>query len=113
MSERAIQIRRIGKDVVVTLPKAKGGLKHLQEKINATEEPGFRLYAYWFFLRLPKELHSDSRIYVVCEGYLRGYFTIYEILHDNRVIFEMWYPVDQIQMKGFQGFRYYKKEDES
>ena len=112
MGDRSIQIRRIGKDIIVTLPLSKGGIKHLQEKIKAVEESD-SMVAYWEFSRLPKELHFDSRIYIVCEGYLRGYFTIYDILQDSRVIFEMWYSIDIVQMKGFQGFRYYKKEDDS
>ncbi len=98
----------MNKDIIVTLPKSRGGVFHLQQKIQATQ---FSIIGtYWEFSRLPKQLGDDSRIYVVCDGFLRGYFTISRI-EKNIVFLLRWTDIEYIEMQGFQGFRYYTRPD--
>jgi len=59
-------------DIIVTLPK-RYGLKHLQEKIAAISSPTWG-EAWWDFRRFPKKLESFDRVFIVCEGMIRGSF---------------------------------------
>ena len=101
-------------DIIVTLPKSRGGITHLNEKLEAVyyAEMGQDIIAYWEFSRMPKKLDMKSKIYVVCEGYLRGYFTISDI-EETRVILVSWNYVEQVEMVGFQGYRYYQGSDKN
>lgn len=118
-------------DIVVTLPK--GDLNHLNEKILAAEEERI---VWWDMKREPKQFSSE-RVFVVCAGKVRGYFTVDYIIHNYdytaayaapkisifrqeyhkipiddeveiRIFFDEWVPINPIEMKGFQGFRYRK-----
>lgn len=94
-------------NVIVTLPLASGGLKHLQEKIQATRTGR----AFWEFTRPPKHLIEGDRIYIVCEGAVRGFFIADELssqwFGDLVVYLDNWNALGKpIPMKGFQGFRY-------
>lgn len=60
-------------DIIVTMPKSKGGLKHLQEKIAFIEELGG--YAWWWVKRA-KDLRTCDHVHIVSEGRLWGCFTI-------------------------------------
>lgn len=59
-------------DIMVTMPKSVGGLKHLQEKIDNLEDDGYA----WWWVTGAKELTAQDFVRVVCEGRLRGLFTI-------------------------------------
>lgn len=59
-------------DIMVTMPKSAGGLKHLQEKIDNLEDGGYA----WWWVTGAKELTAQDFVRVVCEGRLRGLFTI-------------------------------------
>lgn len=64
-------------DIFVTMPKSRGGLKHLQEKIdfatgNHLDGEGYA----WWWVKAAKELTVHSFVDVVCEGRLRGRFGI-------------------------------------
>lgn len=59
-------------DIMVTMPKSAGGLKHLQEKIDHLEDGGYA----WWWVKGAKELTAQDFVHVVCEGRLRGLFTI-------------------------------------
>lgn len=67
-------IRRAQRDLLVTLPKSQGGLTALEEKKWSVE------YAevYWEFKRKPKYLLRGLRLFIACEGKLRGSFLIDE-----------------------------------
>jgi len=92
-------------DVMVTLPKSRGGLEHLYDKAFA-----FGMEPYWEFRRRPKNLEIGDRLFVICDGALRGSFDVYEILHEEGMWYAYlsdWKPIEPpIPMKGFQGFRY-------
>ena len=97
-------------DIIITLPKSRGGYFHLLEKIQATQSS--IIGSWWEFSRLPKKLDLTSKIYVVCEGYLRGYFTISRIDQYQNVVFLLsWQEIEPKEMKGFQGYRYYQEEE--
>ncbi len=101
-------------DVLVTLPISRGGLEHLEEKILATLDftgelllsNGYSMIVFWEFNRIPKKLNAGDRLFVVCEGYVRGSFYV-SGLEEHRVILNSWKKLEPIQkMKGFQGYRY-------
>ena len=93
-------------DVLVTLPISRGGLKHLEEKILATLD--YSMIVFWEFNRIPKKLNAGDKLFVVCEGYVRGSFYV-SGLEEHRVILNSWKKLEPIQkMKGFQGYRYTK-----
>ena len=120
-------------DIVVTLPK--GNMGHLYEKIDATKEDEL---TWWDMKRQPNRFNDDEKVFVVCAGKVRGFFTVayirhhfpyavpyaaqkigylheiyYEIPIDDdeteiRIFFDEWTAIKPIKMKGFQGFRYRK-----
>lgn len=117
-------------DIIVTLPK--GNLFHLDEKILATEEDRI---TWWDMKREPKSLNTNDKVFLVCGGFVHGYFTIIKTRHNYdytaayaapkisifdqpyydipieddiefRIFFDEWFSIKLIKMKGFQGFRY-------
>lgn len=62
-------------DIIVTMPKSRGGLKHLQQKIDYVRGTFEKGYAWWW-VKKAKELTTDSNVLIVCEGRLRGWFTV-------------------------------------
>lgn len=91
-------------NVLVTLPKSRGGLKHLEEKILASLN--YSKIVFWEFKRIPKKLNVGDHLYITCEGYIRGSFFVSKI-EDYRVILTNWTPLETIEkVKGFQGYRY-------
>ena len=91
-------------DVLVTLPISRGGLKHLDEKILATLN--YSMEVFWEFKRVPIQLDVGDKLFVVCEGHIRGSFYVSSI-EEYRVILNRWKKLEPIQkMKGFQGYRY-------
>ena len=61
----------------VTLPKSAGGLKHLEQKIGYVNDewPYEQGYAWWWVTKA-NELTPDDFVEIVCEGRLRGAFSI-------------------------------------
>ena len=59
-------------------------------------------------------MKEESRLYIVCEGLVRGYFTIVDfefILDSCKVYLSEWTRLlPPIPMKGFQGFRYWNND---
>jgi len=60
-------------DIIVTMPKNRGGLTHLQEKIDFTQKDDG--YAWWW-VKQANMLHSNDYVHIVCDGRLRGCFSI-------------------------------------
>ncbi len=107
------------KNVIVTLPIKEGGCDHLRDKILALDDGE----AWWNFSRLPLHIDVDSKLYIVCDGAIRGYFVVegfepepiqgkYHPTNDYfQVFLRNWTILDPPKpMKGFQGFRYWKDE---
>ena len=97
------------KDIVVTLPKNRGGVKHLQDKISALEEHGMSIS--WEFKGIPNALDVGSRLYIVSEGLLHGYFRVSVINYDsNTVKLDYWGALPKpILYDSFRGFRYMQR----
>lgn len=116
-------------DIVVTLPNS--NFDHLQEKIEALEDS----WSWWDMGREPTKLTENDKVFVVCGRSVHGYFTISHILHEGdystakavlhstmdmiravgipmgdwiRIVFRTWQSIEEINMKGFQSFRYRK-----
>jgi len=89
-------------DVKVTLPKSRGGLEHLYDKADA-----IGMIPTWEFGRFPKDLQIGDRLYVVCEGFLRGYFIVEEI-EPGLVHLGEWvgFEDDPIPHEPVRGFQY-------
>lgn len=109
------------KDVIVTVPMSRGGCEYLKEKIKASQNPDWDVW--WEFSRLPKDLAIGSKLFMVCEGFVRGYFVVkemepepiqgkYPIFDYFQVFLKDWTPFDfgPVPMKGFQGYRNVKEE---
>jgi hypothetical protein len=136
------------RDIVVTVTKTSGGLVELEKKIKALElyesddwGDGDHVYAYWNMWndkRLPKDFDrlGDDRVFIICEGYLRGFFKVWfcrprptlenakvamritnerrnaekEVpFHDHialQIVFRSWHPVVPIAMASVRGFKY-------
>ena len=91
-------------DVLVTLPISRGGLSHLNEKVLATQN--LDTIAYWEFKRIPKSVNIGDRLYVLCEGFVRGYFHI-ESIDTSLVVITDWNELKPIkEMLGFRGYKY-------
>lgn len=98
------------RDVIVTVPKARGGCMHLEQKIEATEGYG---EAWWEFARLPKDLKEGSKLYIICEGYIRGSFTVIYIEQKPyfyMALLENWTPLERPIPFKVRGFQYMTKE---
>jgi len=92
-------------DIVVTLPIERGGLFHLHEKAEES--------SYWAMKRKPKNITSESRVFICTEGKVHGYFKIekYQWEDGEFIIYfddESWTEIKIISMRGFQGFHYRK-----
>lgn len=96
-------------DIVVTLPISAGGMNHLQEKIDAC--PG----AYWYLSDQPRYMGPNDKVFICCEGWVRGYFTVREAVWEENasgwdsqfyISFEEWVSINPILTRGFPGFRY-------
>jgi len=59
-------------DIMVTMPKSAGGMKHLQEKIENLMDDGYA----WWWVTGAKELTSKDFVHIVCNGRFRGLFAI-------------------------------------
>ncbi len=95
-------------DILVTLPISRGGLKHLGEKILASLN--YSKLVFWEFKRIPKKLAVGDRLFIVCEGFIRGSFYV-SSMEKNRVILNSWKALEPPQvMKGFQGYRNIKQK---
>lgn len=104
------------KDVIVTIPKSRGGCSYLKEKVAASKKEDWDVW--WEFSRLPKFIDDGSKLYIVCEGFIRGYFSVkrvepepiqgkYHSFDYYQVFLKGWIPFEEsVPMKGFQGFRY-------
>jgi hypothetical protein len=116
-------------DIVVTLSKKRGGMAHLNEKIEAVEEN----YASWDSASsIMNNFTDEGKVFICCEGYVRGYFTVSEILEEGmyqsakaipyktldmlsavglpegntkRIVFHEWVYIEPIPMKSFMGAR--------
>lgn len=99
-------------DIVVTLPRDRGGLFHLYEK---SDEP-----SYWSMERKPKDFTENDSVFICCEGVVHGFFEVSEYYQEDDpddpeygkwcINFEdeSWTSIIPIPMRGFQGFRYRK-----
>lgn len=100
-------------DIVVTLPINRGGLFHLQDKV---EEPSF-----WRMKQRPKRFDDRDKVFICTEGLVRGFFEVYNIYYEDDPHYEedymhwliefepeTWTEIKPIKMRGFQGFRYRK-----
>lgn len=89
-------------DVIVTLPKSRGGLEHLFDKVG--------MPSYWEFKRRPKDLKKGDRIYVVCEGAIEGSFMVefFDTAHELWLAYlSDWVPFDPpIPHEPVRGFQY-------
>ena len=106
------------KDVIVTLPIKEGGCDHLRDKILVFNDGE----AWWEFSRLPLHIDVGSKLYIVCEGAIRGFFIVERFEPEPiqgkylqtdlyQVFLSDWTALDPPKtMKGFQGFRYWKYE---
>lgn len=108
-------------DIVVTTPKTMAEVA--AEEARQCIESGGGFY-FRTFRNKPKELGCGSRIYYVENNYVRGFGTVKEIVDGNiecettgkdwgggyHAILpaESWQWIKPIQMKGFQGWRYFK-----
>jgi len=96
-------------DVIVTLPKKRGGLIHLGEKQAAFE---INEIPYWEMKRLPVKLDKGDKLFILTEGFIRGYFIVEYIDDDKehdgnlKIYLSSWTDIKHIKMRGFQGFRY-------
>lgn len=109
-------------DIVVTIPKTRKKI-WLEEIKDANENDLELLFA---LPTLPKMATKGDKCYVCLDGQVIGYHTIKDIKWVNGFTCETtgkywmagvyairsgssWTPLDDpIQMKGFQGFRYYE-----
>jgi hypothetical protein len=117
------------RDIVVTFP-VKSSHK-LETKIKVLADGG---YAWWDLKRAPVSISMDSKVFVIYDSLVRGYFTISNFDDDSswenahavekrvlylradigappdgislRIVFEKWYPIEPVEMTGFRGFRY-------
>lgn len=104
-------------DIVVTLPISEGGLVHLGEKQVAYQ---YNEMPYWEMGRRPaltgeRCLTPDSKVFILTEGFIRGYFEINDYSWDDEdypqyFIIEFnnnsWQSIVLIPKTGFQSFRY-------
>ena len=75
----------------------------LEHKISLAE-------AYWDLHNEPKRKleEFESNIYFATKGFIRGSFTITEILGGNTIYFDTWEPLPKpIPQPPFQGFKYF------
>lgn len=98
-------------NVIVTYPQSRGGLKGLQVKINASEDPEREVF--WEFGVLPKELTIGERIYITCNNVIQGYFVCDDIEEASCfggkafVVLRDWTPVTTpIAYESVRGFHY-------
>ncbi len=89
-------------DIIVTLPK--GDYRKLEKKIKALDNDR---EASWFFPRLPLRIDMNSKIYLIYENQIIGYFTILSI-RPIRIMFKQYIEINPVKMRGFMGFRYKK-----
>jgi hypothetical protein len=87
--------------------------EHLEEKVNAVDNPS--QMSYWYMKRLGTNITLQSKVFVTTEGTVTGYFTIAEIRYEYgewNIIFDNWMRIKPIKLPGFRGFRYRKFEYE-
>jgi hypothetical protein len=82
-------------DIIVTLPKDQGGMVHLGEKESAYK---FHETPYWKMGRKTKCLNIGDKVFICCEGYIRGYFIVENMMWEGEVADEeaKWQNVDWI-----------------
>ncbi len=106
---------------MATIPAKKyGGWKKVEGLARScTGGPG----RYWLVnvTHLPSQIKEDSVCYMVCEGFVRGYFNIVDTgptesfrnVHrigkkrtTQSIVLANWHPIDPVEQKGFQAYRY-------
>ena len=113
-------------DIVVTTPK--NMVEVVAEEVRQCIEAGGGFY-FRTFMNKPKKLGVGSRIYYVEDNYVRGFGTVKKIVEGNMqcettgkdwgkcyyAIFpaESWQWIRPTEMKGFQGWRYFKVDRKS
>ncbi len=103
------------KDIVVTLkkhPEYDDVYEYLGAKqgvIGSPEDMG-----YWHTTLRRINLTKKSRLFVVTENKITGFFTVEDIVWDSfegwLINFNNWFYIDPISMSGFQGIKYFKKK---
>jgi hypothetical protein len=92
-------------DIIVTMPK--GDLNHLQMKIDNLNSGKTE---WWDTKRRMILLTDSSKVFVVCAGNIKGYFTIknfnFDQLPDGWIEFSNWVSIKEVSMNGFPGFKY-------
>lgn len=108
-------------DLVVTLPKSRGGKVHLGEKGEAwkyNEAPS------WETRIKPTKFKIGERVFILTEGYVQGFFLAEYSgwegqLHEDEAretdayweidfVNNSWRPIIPIRMESFRGIRYRK-----